>query len=408
MPEVQSATPPIGSPAFYRNPYRTFRGLLDAGTRAVRLSPGVVAFTHYRDCLDILRDPRLSAKRHIGRLAHYTEEQRRELDPWLQSRQAMMLYMDPPDHPRVRKLLQRAFAPEALATMMPRIEALFCEILDGLPLNTEFDFMQRVAHRFPAVVIGEILGVPPADWRRLMEWSDVFLEFVASFQPPFELARRTNQATVEMNEYMAQLVAVKSATPSAGLISFMVRSQEDGDVLSRDEVLAQCALLLVAGHETTRNLLGNGLLALLRHPRQMDRLRADPGLMRGMVEEALRFDPPFLGAARLATEEVEYCGEKIGAGHVLVCMVGCANRDEHQFPAPDEFDITRRANPQLAFGAGAHACLGMHLARVEAQIAFRALLSRYPKIELREEEPPYHPNLFSRGLKQLRVSFGAQ
>jgi cytochrome P450 len=181
--------PPIGSPEFYRNPYSTYRELLSSGTRAVRLSPHVVVFTHYQDCLDILRDPRLSARRYVRGLAHFTGEQRRELANWESLAQKMMFFMDTPDHPRVRKLLLKAFSPEAMAAMQPRIEALLREILDGLPVGETFDFMRRVAHRFPALVIGEILGMPHSAWDRLMEWSDTVLAFAAAMQAPFELAQ---------------------------------------------------------------------------------------------------------------------------------------------------------------------------------------------------------------------------
>ena len=404
MSTTQTApVPPLGSPAFFRDPYRTYRNLLDTGTRTIRLSPHIVAVTHYRDCLDTLRDPRLSAKRYIRQVAHFTEEQKAELGAWIGASEAMMFFMDAPDHTRVRKLLLRAFSPESMAALMPRIQALFDGILDELPRGQEIDFMRQVAHRFPALVIGEILGVPSDHWGRLMKWSDIFIEFIATFQSSFELALQANQATVDMLDFLRELAQEKRAHPADDVLSLMVASEEDGEVLSSEELAAQGVLLLVAGHETTRNLIGNGLLTLLRHPAEMAQLRRDPALMRGAIEEILRFEGPLQGTSRVAVADLELYGEKIAAGQSLLNMMGCANRDAQQFPDPDRFDPTRRNNSHLTFGAGAHACLGLHLARLETQVAFLSLLQRFPRIELREEDPEWNQTLTLRGLKRLNV-----
>jgi cytochrome P450 len=402
VPEPAPA-PPIGSPAFFSDPYRTYRALLDSGTRALRLSPHIVAITHYRDCLSILRDPRLSAKRYTRPLAHFSEEQKSRIANWTRIAENMMFFMDAPSHTRVRKLLLRAFSPEALAVLQPRIRSLFLDILDSLPTEVEIDFMRQVAHRFPALMIGEILGVPRDNWNRLMEWSDVFIEFLATFQSSFDLAMRANQAALEMLDYLRDLTENKRAHPADDVMSLMVASEEDGDKLTNDELLAQGVLLLVAGHETTRNLIGNGLLTLLRHPEEMDRLRREPALIRGAIEEILRFEGPLQGTNRVAVEDVELYGEKIGAGQSLLALMGCANRDAQQFPDPDRFDPRRKNNAHLDFGAGAHACLGLHLARMEAQIAFAALLDRFPRIELREADPQWGHTLLLRGLRRLNV-----
>ena len=395
--------PPIGSPAFFSDPYRTYRMLLDSGTRTVRLSPHIVAVTHYRDCLDILRDPRLSAKRYTRQLAHFTDEQKSQIGAWTRASENMMFFMDAPSHTRVRKLLLRAFSPESLAAMQPRIRRLFLDILDGLSTGVEIDFMRSVAHPFPALVIGEILGVPRDSWSRLMEWSDIFIEFIATFQGTFELALRANQATLEMLDYLRDLTEYKRAHPSDDVMSMMVASEEDGDKLTNDELLCQGILLLVAGHETTRNLIGNGMLTLLRHPEEMERLRREPALIRGALEEVLRYEGPLQGTSRLALEDVELYGERVGAGQSLLTLMGCANRDAQQFPDPDRFDPARKNNAHLDFGAGVHACLGLHLARMESQIAFAALLERYPRIELRETEPQWGHTLTLRGLQRLNV-----
>jgi pimeloyl-[acyl-carrier protein] synthase len=404
MPATELApVPPIGSPAFFSDPYRTYRSLLDSGTRTVRLSPHIVAVTHYRDCLDILRDPRLSAKRYTRQLAHFSEEQKLQISAWADASANMMFFMDAPSHTRIRKLVLRAFSPEALAALQPRIRRLFLDILDGLPTGVEIDFMRQVAHPFPALVIGEILGVPRGNWDRLMHWSDIFIEFIATFQGTFDLALRANQATLEMLDFLRELTEEKRAHPADDLLSMMVASEEDGDKLTNDELLAQGILLLVAGHETTRNLIGNGLLTLLRYPGEMDRVRREPALVRGAIEEVLRYEGPLQGTSRVALEDLELYGEKVGAGQSLLTLMGCANRDPQQFPDADRFDVGRRNNAHLDFGAGVHACLGLHLARMEAQIAFAALLDRYPRIELRETEPQWGHTLTLRGLQRLNV-----
>jgi len=315
----------------------------------------------------------------------------------------MMFFMDAPDHTRVRKLLLRSFSPESMAAFQPRIRELFNDILNELPTGVEFDFMRAAAHRFPALVIGEILGVPRGDWGRLIHWSDVFIEFIATLHPPFELAQRANHAALEMLEYMRELMDQKRSRRADDVISMMIASEEDGDVLTTGEVVAQGMMLLVAGHETTRNLIGNGLLTLLRHPREMETLRGDPGLIRSAIEEFLRYEGPLQATNRVATSDMEIHGERIRAGESLLTMMGCANRDARQFPDPDRFDPARKNNAHLTFGAGAHACLGLHLARLETQIAIPALLERYSRIELKESRPLWGHTLTLRGLKRLNV-----
>jgi cytochrome P450 len=403
MSPQTSSVPTFGSPAWYQNPYPAYRHWLDSGRRAVRLSPHLVAVTHYRDCLDILRDPRLSAKRYTAKLAHFTENEKLELSSWLHSSQSQMLFLDPPDHPRVRKPLTRAFSPEAIAALLPRIRAIFDGILDRVPTGVEIDFMSCIAHPFPSLVIGEILGIPDDGWERLTRWSDTFIEFFAAFQAPIELGRRANRATADMLDYLAELVERKRSQPGDDLLTQMLRSVDSGE-LTHHELLAQGVLLLIAGHETTRNLIGNGMLTLLRHPEQTERLREDRTLLRSTIEEFLRFEGPLQGTSRLALEDVEFHGETIRAGQSFYIAMGCANRDAAQFPDPDRFDPARRTNPHLGFGAGAHACLGLHLARLEAHVAFSALLDRYPTIELRESEPCWNPALTLRGLRRLNVA----
>jgi cytochrome P450 len=402
-PSPSLSVPAFGSPGYFQNPYPLYRAWLDAGQRTVRLSPRYVAVTHYRDCVEVLRDPRLSASRFLGKLAHYTEEEKAEFSALRQASEKQILFLDAPNHQRIRKPLMHAFSPEALAAMQPRIRALFLDILDRTPTGVEIDLMRSIAHPFPALVIGEILGIPPDGWERLMEWSDVFIEFLATIQASVDLGRRANRATIEMLDYLDALIDRKRSQPGDDVLSQMIQSAECGESLSREELLAQGVLLLVAGHETTRNLIGNGMLTLLRHPAEMERLRQDRTLLRSAIEEFLRFEGPLQGTSRLALEDFEFHGEKIQAGQALLAVMGCANRDQNQFPEPDRFDPARKNNAHLGFGTGAHACLGLHLARIEAHIAFSALLDRYTHIELREEDPQWNTAFALRGLKRLNV-----
>jgi pimeloyl-[acyl-carrier protein] synthase len=398
-----STIPDIGTPAFYRNPYPTYRALLDAGTRAVRLAPNYVAVTHYQDCLDVLRDPRLSAVRTKNRLAHLTDEQRRTASTSPGALEAMMLFTDPPQHTRLRQLLHGFFSPESLLALGPRISALLQDLLDGLPVGVEIDFMSSFAHQLPALVIGEILGVPRTHWKELMNWSDMFIEYLATLRPPIGLVIRAERVISEMGSFLEELARERRSAPGDDVISFMLASQQDGEKLSHKEFLSQAMLLLVAGHETTRNLLGNGLVTLLRNEEAMIQLRSDPTMVRTAVEEFLRYEGPLQGSSRIVLQEMELFGEKLQVGHGVYTLLGCANRDSHRFPEPDRLDLKRKNNAHLAFGAGAHVCLGLHLARLEAQIVFPMLLRRFPRIELCDNDLEWSQTLALRGLKELKV-----
>src|SRR5215470_2223157 len=393
---------PVGSPEFFRDPYPTYRSLREQGP-LVSLRPNVLACTRHKDWLALLRDPRLSARRYMRPIAHYTEEQRSQLAAWVRVASHQVIFTDPPDHTRLRSLLMRAFSPEAIERLISRMTALFSEILDEVPLGVEFDFMSSIAHRFPAFVIGELLGIPRDGWDRLMRWCDAFMDFFATVPAPFELALEAQQATVELIEYMKPLVEWRRSQPAGDLISMLLEAQQEGNTVTTEELLAQCALLLVAGHETTRNLMGNGLHTLLQHPSAITRLRQDPSLLRSAVEEVLRFQGPVQGISRVVATRHKLFEETLEPGQALIILVASANRDPERFPDPDRFDVERKNNAHLTFGAGAHICLGNHLARLEAQIAITMLLRRYKRIELRNTDPKWTETLLLRGPKGLDV-----
>jgi cytochrome P450 len=359
--------------------------------------------THYQDCLDALRDPRLSAVRTKNRLAHLTDEQQRTAISSPGTLGAMMLFTDPPQHTRVRRLLHGFFSPESSVALRPRIEAILQDLLDALPVGVEFDFMSSLAHPLPALVIGEILGVPHSHWKQLMNWSDIFVEYLATLRAPIELVLEAERVITEMGSFLDELAQERRSHPSDDVISFMLATEKDGEKLSHQEFLSQAMLLLVAGHETTRNLLGNGLATLLRNEESMVQIRSDPTLVRSAVEEFLRYESPVQGSSRIVLQEMELFGERLEVGHAVYTILGCANRDPQQFPEPDRLDLKRKNNAHLAFGAGAHACLGLHLARLEAQIVFPAFLRRFPRIELCHDELEWSQALALRGLKRLKV-----
>ncbi|MDX2166321.1 MAG: cytochrome P450 [Deltaproteobacteria bacterium] len=363
--------------------------------------PGVWFLTRHSDVETVLRDPRFS----VDRLrAPFIRENLERLPAFIQQgAQTLrsMLVMDPPDHTRVRKLVNKAFTPRRIAALRERVVAIVDELL--APVRDQMDVIDALAAPLPAIVIAELLGVPPEDHRRFKAWA---AEIVASIgQPSFggSAGGTGAPAIQQLFGYLGEIIAARRAAPRDDLISAMVQAQEADDALSDAELLATSNLLLIAGHETTTNLIGNGLLALLREPDQLARLRGDLGLLPTAIEELLRYDGPVQATLRVAREDVELGGQAIEAGSLLLVGIGAANHDPDVFADPERLDLGRDPNPHLGFGFGAHFCLGAPLARLEGEVAFRALLERFPRLELATESPTYRPNPVLRGLTALPV-----
>jgi cytochrome P450 len=361
--------------------------------------PGVWFLTRHGDVETVLRDPRFS----VDRLrAPFIRENLERLPPFIQQgvrSMRSMLVMDPPDHTRVRKLVNKAFTPRRIGALRERIAAIVDELL--APVGDAMDVIATLAAPLPAIVIAELLGVPAEDHRRFKAWA---AEIVATVGNPSFAARAGSAPAMQrLFAYLGEIIAARRAAPRDDLISAMVLAQEENDALSDAELLATSNLLLIAGHETTTNLIGNGLLALLREPDQLARLRGDLDLLPTAIEELLRYDGPVQATLRVAREDVEIGGQAIEAGSLLLVGIGAANHDPDVFADPEQLDITRDPNPHLAFGLGAHFCLGAPLARLEGEIAFRALLERFPRLELAVEAPTYRPNPVLRGLTALPV-----
>lgn len=394
--------PSPDSSEFFQDPYPTYRALREKAP-LVSLRPNVLACTRYEDCLALLRDSRFSARRYMRPIEHYTEKQRRQLATWVRVASRQVIFADPPDHTRLRSAMAGTFSAKAMKRLIPRIANLFLEILDDVSPGIEFDFMSLIARRFPAFVIGELLGIQREGWTRLMHWCDAFMNFFSTVPAPFGLALEAQKATIELIEYVRPLVERRKSQPAADLISRLLEAGQEGDTVTTEELLAQCALFLVAGHETTRNLLGNSAHTLLRHPSAVTRLRQRPSFARSAVEEILRYQGPVQGISRVVATPHKLFDEMLEPGKTIIILVASANRDRAQFPDPDRFDIERKDNAHLTFGAGAHTCLGSQLARLEAQIAITILLRRYRHIQLCDTDPPWTETLLVRGPKRLKV-----
>jgi pimeloyl-[acyl-carrier protein] synthase len=387
-------------PEFHSNPYPFYRALREEDP--VHLSPlGFWVCTRYDDAVMILRDPRFGregmAKLMEARLG-LTQDTSRARD---------MLFQDPPDHTRLRALVSRAFTPRVVEVMRPHIQEIVDGLLDRVDGARAMDVIEDLAYPLPVTVICEMLGVPAADQDIFKTWStDIARSLDAAILPAdSDAIPRGRDARLGLADYFRSLIATRRKNPKPDLLSALIAAEEEGNKLSEGELVSTCMLLLIAGHETTVNLIGNGLLALLQHPDQLRALRDDPGLIQTGVEELLRFDGPVQRTGRMTTAEVEIGDKRIPRDSVVVSVIGAANRDPKQFADPDRLDVSRKDNRHIAFGFGIHFCLGAPLARLEGQIALGTLLRRMPKLALVSDVPEWRESSTLRGLKSLPVTF---
>jgi len=386
------------SPRVYRDPYPTYAKLRRQDPVHWNFLSQSWIISRYRDIDAILHDQtRFSSDSRYRQGMPQT--QAAPPNPGGPS----MLFVDPPDHTRLRSLVQQTFTPRALEALTPRMRQIARHLLDQVTDPTAFEVMEVLARPLPMIVMAELLGVPTQDLARFQTWS----RWRARVIEPMLTAREqqlATQAADELDAYFLQLIEQRQREPRDDLISALVAAEAAGDRLSRDELLVMLRLLLVAGNETTTNLIGNGLLALLRHPDQLQALRSDFRLIPGAVEELLRYDAPVQVVARTALQDVELGGRAIRKGQGLVLLLGSANRDPEVFPEPDRLDINRHGASILAFSRGIHHCLGAPLARLEAKIAFETLLERFTAMQLRTADPPFRDNVVLRGLEALPIS----
>ena len=313
-----------------------------------------------------------------------------------------MLFIDPPDHTRLRGLVNKAFTRRAVNALEPHIRGLVNSMLDAVD-PSGFDLMEAVANPLPVIVIAEMLGVPAEDRARFRVWS---AQRARLLEPTIGARERevAAEAGKAFNDYFAPIIQARRAAPEDDIVSALAQAEEEGDVLTEREMLNMLRLLLIAGNETTTNLIGNGLLALLRNPGELERLRADPGLIPSAVEELLRFDSPVQTDFRGALEDCEVNGAPVRRGENVFLLIGSANRDPAVFEEPDRLDVGRSGASHVSFGRGIHHCLGAPLARLEGRVFFEVLLERFASMRLLAERPAYRGGVVLRGLRSLPVA----
>ena len=314
-----------------------------------------------------------------------------------------MLLKNPPDHTRLRKLATKAFTPRVVENMRPHIQPIVDDLLDPIQAKSVFDIIAELAFPLPVIVIAELIGVPAQDRDQFKEWTGALARSLDPVITP-DISAAADKATEAFIDYFTRLVAERRVQPQQDLLSGLIAAEEEGDKLDEDELLATAILLFAAGHETTMNLIGNGMLALLRNPDQLAKLQADPLLIETAVEEFLRYDGSVQVTARVALEDIELGGKTLRKNQQSLLLLGAANHDPARFSDPDRLDITRQDTNQLTFSHGIHHCLGAPLARVEAQIAINTLLRRKPNMRLATQELAWRDMLTLRGLKALPVT----
>jgi cytochrome P450 len=398
------AKKPFFTEGFREDPYPTYdRFLGEQRIHYVDWGPGMWAIFNHSDCSSTLKDPRLSAKRTGSLLLALPPEKRAEFAELARTLGLWMLFMDAPEHSRLRKLMNKGFSPARMESLRSQIEGIVDCMIEPLRHTPETDLMHEIAHPMPVRVIAELLGIRDSMQAQLVQWSDSIATFFGNPRRTLEDIQAAQRAVVALTDYFRAEVGRRRLQKGSDLISLVLEIEEDGEVLTEEELHAQCVMLLFGGHETTRNLIGNGMYALLTYPEKLCELRARPDLIRSAVEELLRYESPVQYTARIAKAELDPCGEHVLAGEMIAIMLGAANRDPKQFEDPGILKLDRRDNAHLAFGAGAHFCIGNQLARLEGQTAILRLTQIFPRMRLSPQRPDWSPNLGLRGLRSLSV-----
>ena len=400
--------PSLLDPTTIANPYPLYHRLREEDPVHWDDELRVWALTRYDDIDAALRNPHLSANRvetlRNVALPQVSEVARQTLTDTLSS---WMLFLDPPQHTRLRNLANQAFTPRVVEKLRKHIEDIVGELLDSAASTDSFDVVRDFAYPLPAIVIAEMLGVRREDRDLVKRWSDALALVLGGAACEPSVVENGARSVLEFRTYLQGTVEDRRRRPQDDLITAALKSRDQGSMFSHDELMANCVLLLAAGHETTTNLIGNGALALLRHPDQLERLLADPGLIKTAVEELLRFDSPVQATSRLVTEDFQLRGRILQKGQLVLLLLGAANRDPARFPDPDSLNLGRADVHHGAFAFGSHYCLGAPLARLEAQIALPRLFGVFPDLGLATPDVEWCPNFVLRGLKALPVSFSA-
>ncbi|MDQ6883909.1 MAG: cytochrome P450 [Candidatus Dormibacteraeota bacterium] len=405
LPQTQKADPTLSlyhllEPEVLANPYPLYQRLRSEDPVHWDAFLHAWVVTRYADVVAVLQ--RFSADR-TPTPKQLAAMGMAELSPIAQVMVRQMLFLDPPAHTRVRSLAARAFTPRRVERVRAHIQEIVEDLLDEVAAAGAMDIIADLAYPLPAIVTAEMLGVPPTHRDQLKAWSEDFAEVLGNFQHNPDRVSRLLRSLDDMTAYFRAAVRRDRDHPTKGLIHALATVEVEGDRLSEDEVIANTIVTMVGGQETTTNLIGNGVLTLLRHQDQLDKLRDDPSLTPSAVEELLRYESPSQHTARLAPEDIQLGGTLIRKRQAVIAVMGAANRDPARFPDPDRLDICRPDNRHVAFGWAGHFCFGAPLARIEGQIAFATLLRRFPNLRLRPGPLTWRPNLGLRGLAALPV-----
>ena len=386
------------SPSVYTDPYPTYERLRDKDP--VHWSPLLDSwvFSRYKHVDIILRDHKRFSNdtRKRGNPSHIDES-------FDLNNQPSMLFRDPPDHTRLRALVSRAFTPAVIEGLAGHIRTIADDLLDQIDDPSGFDLMEAIAAPLPVIVIAELLGVPIEDRPQFQIWSR---HRARGLEPNITDRERrlVTESGQELDTYFLKIIEQRRQEPQDDLISGLVAAEEEGDKLSQAELLAMLRLLLIAGNETTTKLIGNGMLALLRNPEQMEALRQSPDLMPSAIEELLRFDAPVQLDVRVALEDVEFDGREVKKGEGIMVLLGSANRDPEVFSEPDRLDLARQEANHISFGRGIHHCLGASLSRLEGRLTFEAIMERFGDLRMQTDRPVFRDNIILRGLAVLPIS----
>jgi pimeloyl-[acyl-carrier protein] synthase len=409
---VRATVPPeldeqLVSPAFYQDPYPIYDRLRAEAPVAWSEALGAWVLTRYEHVQATLQDPgRFSSQGRLSAaLERFPDSLRAKFKPLEDHFGIGLIGSDPPDHTRLRALINKAFIPRIIEQMRPRLHALVDQLLDAVEARGEMDLVRDLAYPLPATVIAELLGAPPSERENFKRWSDGILAFQGSGVASAELIEHSQRHLLEMRSFLAELIAERRRQPRDDLLSRLVEAEMEGDRLSAPELLTVCVTLLTAGHETTTTLIANGTYTLLRHPEQMVQLRRNPQLMPSAIEEMLRFESPLQRNPRRAGQDLDLGGQRLRRNDYVLPLVGAANRDPKVFPEPHRFDITRQPNRHLAFGLGIHFCVGAPLARLEGLIALNTILHRLLGLRLKTASVEWEPHTLFRKLRALPVAF---
>jgi len=390
---------------FLKNPYPVYSTLRTQGPVhwSEDFCGGAWLLTDYADVMYALRDPAFSTRRAGGWANTAGTDASIRLTDFKRIFSRALLFVDGRQHTRLRRAMNAGFRPTLLESFRPRIQSIVDELIDNLAQETEADFIARFARELPARVIAGLLGVDESDRDTFFSWSDDIATFVSSPTPTMDIALRAQDSLLALCEYFQALLPQRRHQRRTDLIGMLLDAEKQGLIITTKELLAQCCTLLFAGHETTRNLLGSGLYTLLRHPQQLQQLRATPALMSSALREMLRFESPVQYTGRRVKVDMQLHGHTLRKGDLVILLIGAANRDPKRFRNPDSFDVSRDEGNHLAFGYGPHVCIGAALTYLEAEMAFNALLCRFPELQLAANAAEWMGNAVYRGLFKLPV-----